>query len=150
MPCTKSAEQATFESMQPSPFYSLGQSKYMCTRILQTQLKLDQNVVENKLIKRDNLWIKSYIRFIKIKSHFSGTHVDDKFHTFEVACCITVSAPNFSHGSASRNSPLKSYQEFLYGVKTVKRDMLTINTTALYGLPFVNVHFQPLSQLQRF
>ena len=36
----------------------------MCTRILQTQLKLDQNVVENKLIKRDNLWIKPYIRFI--------------------------------------------------------------------------------------
>ena len=62
------------------------------------QLKLDQNVVENKLIKRGNLRIKSYIRFIKIKSHFSGAHFDENFHTFEVACCIMVSAPNFRMG----------------------------------------------------
>ena len=98
MPYAKSAEQATFEWIPPLPFYSLGQSKYMCTKILWTQLKLDQNVVENKLIKRDNLWIKSYIRFMKIKSHFSGAHLDDKFQTFEVVCCIMVSAPIFRMG----------------------------------------------------
>ena len=108
MPYAKSDEQATFEWIPPLPFYSLGQSKYMCTKILWTQLKLDQNIVENKLIKRENLWIKSYIRFMKIKSHFSGAHFDDKFHIWAGLLHYGI-RPNFSHGSALRNSLLKSY-----------------------------------------
>ena len=90
MPYPKSAEQATFEWMPPLPFYSLGQSKNMCTRILLTQLQLKQDVVENKLIKRENLWIKPYICLIKLKSHFGSTQFDDKFPTFGVASCIMV------------------------------------------------------------
>ena len=81
MPYPISAEQARFERMPQLPFYSLCQSKYMCTRIFYMQLELKQNVVENKLIERENLWIKPHIRLIKIKSHFSGTHFDDKFPT---------------------------------------------------------------------
>ena len=46
------------------------------------------NLVANKLIERENLWIKSHIRLIKIKSHFSGFHFDDKFPTFGVAAYI--------------------------------------------------------------
>ena len=70
MPYPKSVEQATFEGMPPLPFCSLCQSKYMCTRIFKMQLELNQNVVENKLIERENLWIKPHIRLIEIKSHF--------------------------------------------------------------------------------
>ena len=36
-------------------------------------LELKQNVVENKLIERENVCIKLHIRLIKIKSNFSGT-----------------------------------------------------------------------------
>ena len=54
----------------------------MCTRILKTQLELKQNVVENTLIKRENLWINPHIRLIKIKFHFSGVNFDDRFPTF--------------------------------------------------------------------
>ena len=96
MPYPKSAEQAIFEWMPPLPFYSLGQSKYMCTRILYTQLELKQNFFDNKFIERENLWIKPKIRSIKIKSHFSGTHFDDKFPTFGVASYIMVPAPIFA------------------------------------------------------
>ena len=60
----------------------------MCTRILLTQLELKQDVVENKLIKRENLWIKPYIWLIKLKSHFRSTQFDDKFRTYGVASCI--------------------------------------------------------------
>ena len=48
------------------------------------------------MIERENLWIKPYIRLIKIDSHFSGTHFDNKFHTFGVASCIMVAAPIFA------------------------------------------------------
>ena len=92
----KSAEQATFEWMLPLPFYSLGQSKYICTRIFLTQLELKQNAVENTLIERENLWIKPYIRLIKIESHLSGTHFDNKFPTFGMASCIMVAASIFA------------------------------------------------------
>ena len=70
------------------------------------QLELKQNFIENKLIERENLWIKPHIRFIKIKSHFSGTHFDDQFATFGVASCIMVPAPIFA-GSGLRNSLMK-------------------------------------------
>ena len=92
----KSAAQATIEWMPPLPFYSLGQSKYICSRIFLTQLELKQNVVENTLIERENLWIKPYISLIKIESHFSGTHFDNKFPTFGVASSIMVAAPIFA------------------------------------------------------
>ena len=52
--------------MPSLPFYSLGQSKYMCTRILQTHLELKQNFSDNKLIERENLWIKPHIRLVKL------------------------------------------------------------------------------------
>ena len=74
----------------------------MCTRILKTQFEtvspssnLNKNVVENKLIEQENLWIKPHIRLIKIKSHFSGAHFDNKFPTFGVASCIMVPVPYF-------------------------------------------------------
>ena len=101
--------------MPPLPFYSLGQSKYICTRIFKPQLELKQNVVKTTLIEREKLWIKPYIRLIKIESHFSGTHFDNKFATFGVASCIMVAAPI----SGLQNSLLKSYLWFSYGVKTV-------------------------------
>ena len=91
----KSVEQAPFEWTPPLPFYSLGQSKYMRTRIFSTQLELKQNVVGNRLMERENLWIKPHIHLIKTKSHFSGTHFDDKFPIFGVSSCIMVPAPNF-------------------------------------------------------
>ena len=68
----------------------------MCTRIFYTQLELKQNVVENTLVERENLWINSYICLIEIKSHFSGTHFDDKLPAFGVASCIVVPAPIFA------------------------------------------------------
>ena len=55
MPYPKSAEQATFEWMPPLPFYSLVKENIF---VPETQLELKQNVVENTLIERDNLWIK--------------------------------------------------------------------------------------------
>ena len=101
MPYPKSAEQATFEWMPSLPFYSLGQSKYMCTRIPQTQLELKQKFSDKKLIERENLWIKPHIHLIKIKSHFSGTHFDDKCPTFSVASCLMIPVPIFAwHGFA--------------------------------------------------
>ena len=65
----------------------------MCTRIVYRQLELKQNVVENKSIERENLWIKPHIRLIKTKSHFSGARFDDKFLIFGVASCIMALAP---------------------------------------------------------
>ena len=108
MPYPKSAELATFERMPPQPFYNLGQSKYICTRILWTQLELKQNFFYDKLIEWENLWIKPHIRLVKMKSHFSGTNFDEKFPIFRVASCIMLPAP-ISHGSGLRNSWLKSY-----------------------------------------
>ena len=67
----------------------------MYTRILQTQLELKQNVLENKLIQQENMWIKPHIRLIKIKSDFSGAHFDDKFPTFGVPSYIMGPAPIF-------------------------------------------------------
>ena len=96
MPYRKSAEQVTFVWMPPLPFYILGQSEYMCTRILWTQLELKQNFVDNKSIEQRNWWIKPQIHLIKIKSHFSATHFDDKFPTFGVAFCIMVPTPIFA------------------------------------------------------
>ena len=64
----KSAEQATFEWMPPLSFYCLGERKCMYTRIFKTHLELMQNVVENKLIERENLWIKPRIHLIEMKS----------------------------------------------------------------------------------
>ena len=55
-----------------------------------------QNFLDNKLIEREHLWIKPHFRLIKIKSHFSGTHFDDKFPTFGVASCNMVPAPIFA------------------------------------------------------
>ena len=70
MPCPKTAEQATFEWIPPLRFYNLGESKYMCTRIFSSQLEPKQNIVENNLIERENLWIKPHIRLIRIKSQY--------------------------------------------------------------------------------
>ena len=47
-------------------------------------------------MEREDLWIKPHIHLIKIKSHFSGTHFDDKFPTFGMASCITVPAQIFA------------------------------------------------------
>ena len=91
----KSAEQAIFEWMPPLPFYSLGQSKYICTRIFWTQLELKQNVVGNTLIERENLWIKPYIRLIKIEYHFSGTHFEKKNSHIWGGLLHYGSCPNF-------------------------------------------------------
>ena len=73
--------------MPPLPFYSLGQSKYKCTRILK--------------VERENLWIKLHIRLIKTKYHFSGAHFDDHFITGGFLHNVTRS--DFSHGSGLRN-----------------------------------------------
>ena len=118
MPYPKSAEQTTFEWMPPLPFYNLGQSKNMCTRIFSTQFELKEDVVENKLIKWKNLWINPYICLITIKFHFSGTHFDNKFPTFGVVSCIMVPAPIIAYlGFAKFLAEI--ILEILYGVKTV-------------------------------
>ena len=67
-------------------------------------------------------WVNARLWYSSVfKSQFSGAHFDDKFHTFEVACCIMASAPIFRMGQLCEIpcSNLKSYQGFLYGVKTV-------------------------------
>ena len=83
----KSAEQATFEWMPPLPIYSLGQSIYVYQNFLNA-VKAQTKLFENKLIERENLSIKSHVRLIKIKSHFSDAHFDDKFSTFGMAFAL--------------------------------------------------------------
>ena len=80
----------------------------MCTRIFLTHLELEQNVVENELIERENL---------KIKPHFSGTHWDDKFATFGVASCILAPAPIFAW---------LGFAKFLYEIMTMTMTMKII------------------------
>ena len=45
--------------------------------------------------------------------------------------------PQFLHGSGLRNSPLKSYKGFSYGVKTVWFDKLTIKLTPLHHMDVI-------------
>ena len=91
----KPADQVILKWMPPLPFYDIGQHKWVCTRIFQTHLELKLNVVEDKWIERMNLWIEPHVGLIKIISHFSGAHFDDKFMTFGVASCIMVADPIF-------------------------------------------------------
>ena len=60
------------------------------------QVEPKQNIVENKWIERENLWIKLHVGLIKIKSHFSGEYFDDKFVTFRLSSCIMVPDPFFA------------------------------------------------------
>ena len=71
------AKQAAFKW---TPSYGLGQCKYVCIRIFQTQLEPKQNAVENKWIEGENSWIKPHVGLIKIKYHFSGAHFYFKIH----------------------------------------------------------------------
>ena len=62
----KHVGQATFNWTSLLPFYDLGQHKYMCIIIFQTQLEFKQNVVENKWIERENLWKNHMSASIKL------------------------------------------------------------------------------------
>ena len=69
---------------------------------------LKHNVVENKLIESENLCIKPHICLIKIKPHFSGTHLMINSPHLGRPLALWY-PPLFSHDWGLRNSLLKSY-----------------------------------------
>ena len=96
-------------------------------------------------MEREDLWIKPHIHLIKIKSHFSGTHFDDKFPTFGMASCITVPAQIFAWPGFA-----KFLSEIISGILIRCLNLILWHAANwqhyTMRTPFLDVHFQPSSQ----
>ena len=94
------------------PFYGFSRSNYR-PYVFQNPIKsvrMKRNVVENKLIDRKSFWIRPHFRWSRTKSHFSGSHFDDKFSAFGVARVCIISCWNHISSYHTRLKPYLACQ----------------------------------------